>query len=207
MRAKYLAMGGAFDEGRRLLRRASEIAEASGLSFSVAAIYEELGEVEIWARDPVAAERAYRRNYEILDVLGDEGHKSTAAAGLARALIPLGRHDEAERFAVIAREAAAEDDLASQALGRTAQALVLAVRGNPDAEDLAREGVGMFLEARSEAPDTVGDAWFDVAQVLRMIGKQGEAAEPAREALALYERKGNRPASAIARAFIEELAP
>jgi hypothetical protein len=65
----------------------------------------------------------------------------------------------------------------------------------------------MFLEAGSEAPNSVGDAWFDVAKVLRMTGKREEAAQAAREALALYELKGNRPASAIARAFIEELAP
>jgi tetratricopeptide (TPR) repeat protein len=181
--------------------------ESFGLAFSVAGVLEELGELETWAGDAVAAERAFRRNYELLDRLGDEGHKSTGAAALARACFELGRHEDAARYAAIAREVAAEDDLASQALARTAQALVLAVRGNPDAANLAREGVGMFLEARSEAPNTVGDAWFDVAKVLWTLGEPDESAEAAGEALALYRQKGNRPASSLAKTFIEAIAP
>jgi class 3 adenylate cyclase/tetratricopeptide (TPR) repeat protein len=206
VRGKYHAMTGELEEGRRLIGLALDTSQRFGLAFSVAAILEELGELEMWAGDSVAAERALRRNYETLDRLGDEGHKSTAAANLARALIELGRLEEAERYAAIAREVAAEDDLASQALGRTAQALVLAARGSPDAEGLAREGVEMFLEAGSEAPNLVGDAWFDVAKVLRMAGKPDAAAEAAREALALYERKGNRPASATVRAFLGKIS-
>jgi len=202
----YLAMEGVFDEGRRLIGLGSEIAEGLGLSFWVAAAQELLGNLEEWAGDPVAAERAFRSNYEQLDRLADEGHKSTAAANLAHALSELGRQDEAERYAEIAREIAAEDDLASQVIGRTAQALVLAARGRAsDAEDLAREGVGLFVEARSEAPNFVAAAWMDLARVLRAAAKPVDAAEAAREALALYERKGNIPASASTRAFIREL--
>jgi tetratricopeptide (TPR) repeat protein len=206
VRGKYRAMEGAFEEGRKLIRQGSEIAEGSGLALSVAAIQEDLGEVEIWAGDPVAAERAYRRNFEILDQLRDEGHKSTSAAMLARALFDLGRYDEAERFAALARRVAAEDDLASQVHGRTALALVLAAQGRPEAEEIAREGVDMYVGAGSEAPNSVGDAWFDLARVLRMAGKPDEAVEAASRALALYRQKGNRPASALASAFIEERA-
>jgi hypothetical protein len=65
----------------------------------------------------------------------------------------------------------------------------------------------MFVQARSEAPNFVGDAWFDFARVLRMVGKPDGAVDAARQALALYERKGNRPASVTAMAFIDELAP
>jgi hypothetical protein len=65
----------------------------------------------------------------------------------------------------------------------------------------------MFLEARSEAPNTVGDAWFDVAKVQRTLGDSDGAADAAGEALALYRRKGNRPASSQAEAFIESIAP
>jgi tetratricopeptide (TPR) repeat protein len=103
---------------------------------------EELGDVELRAGDAAAAEGAFRRNYEILDALGDGGHKSTAAANLAGALCALGRFDEAEEYASIARAVAAEDDVASQAIGRSVQAMVLAARGeHPEAERLARERV------------------------------------------------------------------
>jgi hypothetical protein len=40
-----------------------------------------------------------------------------------------------------------------------------------------------------------------------MAGKPVEAEQAAREALAFYERKGNRPASESTRAFIDSLDP
>ena len=206
IRAAYRAMDGEFDEARRLLGQAAEIAEGLGLSFTVAASEEELGTIEMWAGDLVAAERAFRHHFDELDRIGDEGHKSTAAANLARTLVGLDRHDEAERYAVLAREVAAEDDLASQVAGRSAQALVLASRGRADeAVALAREAVDLYLAAGAEAPYFVGDAWMDLAKVLRIAGDPAEAKAAAREALALYEAKGHRPASASTRAFIEDL--
>lgn len=192
------------DEARRLIRLAAEVAEGTGLGLEVAATQEELGDVELRAGDAAAAEAAFRRNYERLDAQGDEGHKSTAAANLARALSALGRYDEAERYAAIARSVAAEDDLSAQAAGRSAQALVLSARGEHDeAARLAREAVEMWREA--EAPNAQGDAWMDLALVSRAAGNLTDATEAAREALALYERKGNRPSSSSTRAFLEEL--
>ncbi len=79
-----------------------------------------------------------------------------------------------------------------------------AARGEfAEAERLAREAVELFADA--ESPNFQGDAWLDLAKVLRMAGKPGEAGRAAGEALAFYERKGNRPASASTRAFIDEL--
>jgi hypothetical protein len=54
--------------------------------------------------------------HEILDGLGDQGHKSTAAAGLAHTLCVLGRFDEAEGYASEAVSVAADDDFISQAM-------------------------------------------------------------------------------------------
>ena len=192
------------DEGRRLLELSGEISEGLGLRLAVAAQEEELGDLELRAGNAEAAEAAFRRNYERLDAQGDEGHKSTAAANLARALCALGRYEEAERYAEIARTTAADDDLASQATGRSAQALALSARGEHDeATRLASEAVEMLRDA--ETPNFQGDAWMDLAHVLRRAGEVAEAAEAAREGLAHYERKGNRPSSASTRAFLEEL--
>jgi class 3 adenylate cyclase/tetratricopeptide (TPR) repeat protein len=203
-RGFHIFMEGSFDEGRRLFGLASEIWESLGQGFMVAAQGEVLGDLELRAGDAVAAERAHRQDYEISDELGDEGHKSTAAANLARALCALDRFDEAEEYAGIARSVAAEDDLMSQALGRSAQALVRAARGDfGEAERLGREAVQIFADA--EAPNSQGDVWMDLAKVLRMAGKRTEAEQAAREALAFYERKGNQPSSASTRAFIGEL--
>jgi hypothetical protein len=46
---------------------------------------------------------------------------------------------------------------------------------------------------------------MDLALVSRAAGNLTDATEAAREALALYERKGNRPSSSSTRAFLEEL--
>jgi class 3 adenylate cyclase/tetratricopeptide (TPR) repeat protein len=204
-RAFYAGIEGSFDEARRLMEGANEIVEGLGLRLELAVHLEELGYVEHCAGDARAEERAYRQMYGLLDELGDEGHKSTAAASLAQALCQLGRFDEAERYAIEARRIAADDDLISQVTGRSAQATVLAARGGfVEAERLARTAVEMLEGA--EAPSLQGDIWMDLARVLRLAGKPAEAERAAREALALYERKGVRPLSAATHAFIEELA-
>ena len=111
---------------------------------------------------------------------------------MARALYDLGRFEEAERYAEIALSIGAGDDLATQVPARSTQALVHASRGEfAEAEQLAREAVELYGDA--ESPNFQGDAWLDLAQVLRMAGKPVEAGQAAGEALAFYERKGNVP--------------
>ena len=108
----------------------------------VTASYEFGGEIEVMAGDQEAAERSFREEYELHRRLGDEGHGSTSAAYLAFALCRLGRFDESEELATIARATGAEDDLATQASARSAQALVRSARGeHEEARRLAREAV------------------------------------------------------------------
>jgi tetratricopeptide (TPR) repeat protein len=203
VRGVFRAMDGSFEEARRLAGLAIEIAETLGTV--LVAVYQAfLGDVELEAGDALAAERAYRRNYELLDERGQEGYKSTAAAELAHVLCALGRFDEAQGYATIARSVAAEDDLASQVVGRSAQALVLTARGEFDeAEQLAREAIQLLEEA--ESPEAQGVARLDLARILRSAGKPADAEHAARDALAFFQRKGNRPSSDETRAFIAEL--
>ena len=86
VRAFYLAMQGDFDEARRLSEHAAgDRRWGSALRSDLAGQHEQLGEIERYAGDVAASERAFRRSYEIMDALGDEGHKSTSAAALAEA--------------------------------------------------------------------------------------------------------------------------
>jgi class 3 adenylate cyclase/tetratricopeptide (TPR) repeat protein len=204
VRGAFEAMDGSFEKARRLIRIAIEIQEALG-SPILAGLFETfLGDAESGAGDAIAAEHAYRRGYEILDEFGYVGYKSTAAANLAHALCTLGRSDEAAGFAAVARSVAAEDDLASQVLGRSAQARVLSSRGSlEEAEQLAWEAVQMFQDA--ESPGGQGDVRMDLAEVLRTAGKSADAEQVAREALAFYERKGNRVSSEKVRDFLAEV--
>ena len=204
VRGAFEAMEGSFENARRLIRIAMEIQEALGSPIWGGLFETFLGDAESSAGDAIAAEHAYRHGYEVLDEFGYVGYKSTVAASLAHALCTLGRSDEAAEFATIAQSVAAEDDLASQVLGRSAQARVLSSRGAlEEAEQLAREAVELCAEA--EAPTLQAGARMDLAKVLRIAGKPADAGLAAREALALYERKGDAPAAALARAFIEGL--
>jgi tetratricopeptide (TPR) repeat protein len=206
VRGFYTAMQGSFDEARRLVALANDVAEAVGAGFQLSAFAEGLGHIELYAGDAEAAERAFRWNYENLGKMGDEGHQSTGAAMLGRALCDLGRFEEAERYVEIALRIGAADDLATHAPARSTQALVHASRGKfAEAERLAREAVALY--ANAESPNFQGDVLLDLAQVLRMAGKPVEAGHAAGEALAFYESKGNRPASGTARAFIDGLSP
>jgi tetratricopeptide (TPR) repeat protein len=163
------------------------------------------GHVEWMAGDMIECERRYREEYAIHMRLGDEGHGSTSASYLALALSRLGRLDEAEEFATIARTIGAEDDLATQASARSAQALVRSARGEHDeAVSLAREAVDLYAGAQS--PWFYGDSLMTLAEVTHAAGSPHEAVEAARSALAAYERKGHEPGVASARALIDELS-
>jgi tetratricopeptide (TPR) repeat protein len=203
VRSRYLRMRGEVQEARRMIELAAATAEAVGMQFFVAVCEGLRADLEYRAGDLVAAERAARRSYEILDATGHVGIKTTHAAQLATYLARLGRLEEAERFAAIGRTAA-EDDLPSQSISSTAETIVLVARGDlEDAEDQARAVIAMVADA--EEPEAQGDARMELARVLRAAGRPSEAEQAAREAFAIYDRKENAPAAALARAFIKEL--
>ena len=199
------AMTGDFDRARELIRESVAFAERFGSDYWLTASYEFGGEIELMGGDPEAAERSFRKEYEIHQRLGDEGHASTIAAYLAFALCRLGRFDEAEELATIARATGAEDDLATQASARSAEALIRSARGeHEESRRLAREAVDMWAGAQS--PWFHGGAWMTLAEVTRAAGLPEEAAEAARGALAEYERKRHEPGMASARALIDEVS-
>ena len=203
--ACFAAMSGEFDRARREIRGSEALAERFGSEFWMSATYEFGGHVEEMAGDLAAAEHAYRQEYELHRRTGDEGHGSTSAAYLAMALARLGRSDEAEEFATIARTIGAEDDLATQASARSAQALVRSVRGeHDDARRLAREAVDMYADAQS--PWFQGNTLMVLAEVSRAARASEETVEAATAALAAYERKGHEPGVVSARALIDDVS-
>ena len=170
------AMTGDFVHARERIRESEARAERFGSELWMSACYEFGGEIEMMAGDPEAAERLFRKEYELHRRLGDEGHGSTSAAYLAVALCRLGRFDEADELAEIARTMGAADDLATQSSARSAQALVRSARAeHGEARLLAAEAVDMYAAAQS--PWFYGDCLMTLAEVARAAGSLEEAAE------------------------------
>ena len=101
--------------------------------------------------------------------------------------LELGDQEQAFAFAEQGRELAAEDDVVTQALWRSIEAVVHARRGDHAAADL------LSLEAvdRASAADgtIIGDAWVARAECLALAGREEEAAEAARAGHAYWAEK------------------
>jgi tetratricopeptide (TPR) repeat protein len=184
------AMLGDFDQARLLFRRGKHTLQELGLAIAAAGTSEECFDIEMHAGDPAAAEMELREACAALEQLGEKGFLSTRAALLAHALCAQGRHEEADAFIELSAAVGAPDDLLTQALWRSASAKVTARRDDlPTAERLAKEAVEIlgstdWLNAR-------GDAASDLAEVLLLAGKREDAIVGVKQALELYERKGN----------------
>ncbi len=199
------AMRGDFEEARALNLSGGSMVEDLGAVVPLAAYRIWMGEVEMLAGEPGAAETQRRQAFETLDALGERGVLSTVAAYLAETLYALERDDEAVRFTEVSEEAAALDDLTSQVLWRSARAKVIARQGpNEEAEPLAREAVAL-----AEATDAVvlhADALASLGAVLIAQGRGDEGASALRKALALYEAKGNIVSAAAVRRQLDQPA-
>ncbi|HEY7562691.1 MAG TPA: AAA family ATPase, partial [Gaiellaceae bacterium] len=197
------AMRGRFEVARGEYARGAAILAELGSVVALAACQAWMGEVEMLAGDPAAAEALRRTAFGTLEALGERGILSTVAAYLAETLYVLGRDEEAVRFTEVSEEAAADDDLASQVLWRSARAKAVVRQGRSgEAEGFAREAVGL-----AEGTDAIGlhaDALASLGAVLVAQGRGDEAASALREALALYEAKGNVVSAAVVRRQLDE---
>jgi tetratricopeptide (TPR) repeat protein len=162
--------------------------------------------VEMVRGDWQAAEQELRRAFDELSSMGDKSYLALTAGWLAHCLYALGRYDEADECAAVSENAAARSWVAAQASWRGARALLLARGGDVEqGEALAREAVGLAL--RTDRVDTQTEALMDLAEVLRVGGRDAEAVPIVADALRRYERKEVLPAAARARALLEQLAP
>jgi class 3 adenylate cyclase/tetratricopeptide (TPR) repeat protein len=187
--AAMRAMQGRFDEARERVAKAGEILLDLGLELRAAFTSETAGFVELLAGDAPASERALRGGYELTEKLGELGYLSTVAALLAHIVLDQDRSDEAEELIAASERAVAEDDLTTQILLQSARARALARRGRLDeAEKLSRDAVAL-----AEGTDDVNmraDVLTHLAEILR-ANDPASADERLREALALFEAKGN----------------
>ncbi|MGH2921900.1 MAG: ATP-binding protein, partial [Gaiellaceae bacterium] len=126
--------------------------------------------------DVKKAEKRFRESIRTLKPLGDRAALCESQRGLAQLLVGLGRVDEAERFALEARETVGPTDVTSLSTTSTALGVVRAAQERDvEAESLLREAVDTiaptdFREAELEAQRAL-------AQFLRARGRDDEAEE------------------------------
>ena len=124
----------------------------------------------------------------------------TVAAECSESLFHVGRVEEAEHFAMLARDMTAPSDREANIGWRAALAKVRGRQGHgEEAESLAREAVE--LSASTGWLSLRGDALVSLARVLDMVGQRDKARQAVDEAIALYERKENVAAAANASAL------
>jgi len=182
------ALGGDFDEARRLMNQAEAIYSDLGLPMHLAGLTEIAGQVELIAGDAAAAEAQLRTGLELLDQTS-HAHTALNNAWLAMALVARGRLDEARERAEVARDTASPAQLLTQVYWRSALARVEAAEGNLEvALELARDAV-----ERAAATDGLAmraESLLDLGAVLTAAGETEEAARVDREAAELYALKG-----------------
>jgi tetratricopeptide (TPR) repeat protein len=162
--------------------------------------------VEMVRGDWRAGEQELRQGFEALESMGDKNYLAITAGWLAHCLYAQEQFDEADHFAGVCERSAAKSWIAAQVLWQGARAMLLARDGNVESgEALAREAVDLAL--RTDRVDTQTDALMDLAEVLRIGSRTGEAVPIVADALRRYELKEVHPAAARARALLEELAP
>jgi tetratricopeptide (TPR) repeat protein len=192
-RAFLLAMSDRIDEARAVADAAARHARELGHTADPW-----LAEIEKLAGNHQAASDLLRALCARLAGRGFDAPLAAYAGLQGREECSLGRYDEAEELAELAREHAHADDAVTQGLWRQVAALVKAHQGDHlEAERLAHEALTYTKE--TDSPRLQGDALSDFAEVLTAAGRNIEAAAVLRDALALYEHKQIVPLARAAR--------
>jgi len=188
--AVMLAMQGRIEAARELYQTGYAALKELGAGIVTLTSSIDSSEVERLAGDLGEAERELRRDYDALAAIDERYYRSTVAAFLSQVLWAAEKFDEALEFSKVAEAIGEADDVLTQVPWRGARAKVLAARGDAvEAVRLAREAVDL---ARTTAdPRLQADALIDLAEVFTSIGDGESAGPPLREALELYERKGD----------------
>jgi class 3 adenylate cyclase/tetratricopeptide (TPR) repeat protein len=178
-------MLGEFDEARTAARRSERIYVELGLRLALAGLTQVAGPIELLAGDPQAAETVIRRGYDILHEIGSTGDSD---ALLAEALYRQGRHDEAVAIAYEALQRTPEADVAPRVL-------LLGVRAKLGARSDEDAHAAIELASSTDALNLQADAYGNLAECLRQLGRPDDAIAATAKAVELYQRKGNRAAA------------
>jgi tetratricopeptide (TPR) repeat protein len=167
---------GELDAAEAALGAAREHLAEAGAAWSLGRTLNHAGWVAKDKGEPVQAERLFRESIRILAPLEDRATLCETQRSLAELLLEEGRIDEAERFALAARETVGPKDVTSLATTAKALGRVRAAQGRDDeAEALLREADETIFTTEHRLAQRDVLKWL--AQFLRDRGRDDEAAE------------------------------
>jgi len=158
----------AAEEARRLFSEAGAVwAVAHALNVGAWAAW--------WSGEVAKAEKRFRESIRLLKPLGDRAALCESQRALAELLLERGRVEEAERYALEARETVGPQDVTSWATTGASLAMVRAAQGRDDeAEQLFREAIDTV--SSTDFREIVYETLKPFAQFLRERGREDEAA-------------------------------
>jgi ATP/maltotriose-dependent transcriptional regulator MalT len=202
--ARTAALRGDLDEARQLVGAANAITSDLGEALTQAADCLSQALIELLDDDLAAAEDMLRSGYQRLEQMGATVPLASVAAMLARVVLLRGRGDEAEELTRTCERVSAPDQVDAQVKWRSIRAIALARRGDSEeAERLAREAV--YQVDKTDQLDSRAEARVDLAEVLRLGGRHGEAGRELDRAIAMYKEKGNEIAERSARRLLAQV--
>jgi tetratricopeptide (TPR) repeat protein len=148
-----------------------EAASAPGIAW----MSRQLGRVAWETGRPEKAEKLFRESIRVLAPMLERGTLCESQRLLAQLLLEQGRLDEAEKYALAARETVSAEDDTSRATTRVALAQVRAAQGrDEEAEGLFREAVEILRD--SEHCRVLLDVLPPYAEFLRARDREADAA-------------------------------
>jgi class 3 adenylate cyclase/tetratricopeptide (TPR) repeat protein len=194
--AVLTAMSGDIEAARTHLKDAEEIVwDLRGPRFDPLYSGFVVARVALLADDLPTAEKELRRSCRHLSRMGERAFLATRAAALAEVMLAMGRLDEAGKYAIRCRDAAASDQLPAQAGWCAVHAKLMAIRGR-EPEALRFAETACDLAGRTDDLDGQAAAQLARAEVLYRCGHKDDAAGSLATALERFRQKGNVTAAA-----------
>jgi DNA-binding SARP family transcriptional activator len=195
-------MRGRFDEGLLLVERAQTLYEQLGQLLAAGETCGFIrGAIELSNDRLESAEAALRTSCETCMQLNEPALLASRAAELADVLYAEGRYAETSTWVETSREHAGREDLDAESSWRSVEAKLRAREGAfADAEELAREAVE--IAASTDKLNHRAKTLLDLAEVLRLADRDGDAHDLVRDSVRLYELKGNTAAAHAARMLL-----
>ena len=202
--ARLRAMQGDIEVARDLILRAGQMRDELGANVIVPLTSLQASRVEMLGGDPHTAEQALRLDFDKLSAMGDKYALPLVGALLARAVCEQGRYADAAEWHATAAELADEQDVETQAILRSVQALLLANDLDfPAAEQAAADAVSLLQDI--ESLDLRADCLLTLANVMAAAKRTDDARAALQQAHDLYALKENRISAERARELMLEL--